>query len=194
MHTNVVRTVETAMIISNNKGQTTGSENEWKDNIADDYHIENMDLLESWYIKDESKKNACQGKNSWGWSIYSKAAYEEYDKENNDDSKNKDACEAALYNIKNRTQEFINTYFTYDKMHKMTIAISHDQFLVPFVIAISNKQIHDENNYTLQFHKHENDFNYWINYLTGIAIITGPDEETTVIPVMALDDGFLRTY
>ena len=194
MHTNVYRTQQTARIISENKGQTTGSEDEWKNTTSNEYHAQNMDLLESWYIRNDNRKKDCQGQNSWGWSIYSKVAYEEYDKKNNSDSENKAACEDALYNIEERTQEFISTYFTYDNMHKMTLAISHDQFLVPFVIAISHKKIHDDSNYTLQFHKHENNFNYWINYLTGVAIIVDPDNNTTVIPVTALDDGFLRSY
>ena len=194
MHTNVYRTQQTARIISENKGQTTGNEDEWKNTTSNEYHAQNMDLLESWYIRNDNRKKDCQGQNSWGWSIYSKVAYEEYDKKNNSDSENKAACEDALYNIEERTQEFISTYFTYDNMHKMTLAISHDQFLVPFVIAISYKKIHDDSNYTLQFHKHENNFNYWINYLTGVAIIVDPDNNTTVIPVTALDDGFLRSY
>jgi broad specificity phosphatase PhoE len=194
MHTNVYRTLQTARIISENKGQTTGSEDEWKNTTSNEYHAQNMDLLESWYIRNENRKKDCQGQNSWGWSIYSKVAYEEYDKKNNSDSENRAACEDALYNIEERTQEFISTHFTYDNMHKMTLAISHDQFLVPFVIAISHKKIHDDSNYTLQFHKHENNFNYWINYLTGVAIIVDSDNNNTVIPVTALDDGFLRTY
>ena len=194
MHTNVYRTQQTARIISENKGQTTGSEDEWKNTTSNEYHAQNMDLLESWYIRNDNRKRDCQGQNSWGWSIYSKVAYEEYDKKNNSDSENKAACEDALYNIEERTQELISTYFTYDNMHKMTLAISHDQFLVPFVIAISHKKIHDDQNYTLQFHKHENNFNYWINYLTGVAIIVDPENNTTVIPVTALDDGFLRSY
>jgi hypothetical protein len=94
-------------------------------------------------------------------------------------------------------------------MHKYTLAISHDQYLVPFVVTISNKQIHDEKNknpnynnepYDLRFHKHDRDinwnpdFNYWINYLTGVVLIVDSDNNVIKLPVKALDDGFLREY
>ena len=192
MHTNVYRTQQTAFIISNNKGQTTADEQTWTSSMFNGFHAENLDLLDSWYIQKNATKEAkesCRKPNSWGWSMYSKVAYEEYD-----NSTIENACKSVFYDIKSRTQEFIDTYFTYDNMHKMTLAISHDQFLVPFVVAISNKQIHDDKNSDLRFHKHENNFNYWINYLTGVAIIVGPDGTTTTIPVTALNDGFLREY
>ena len=88
-------------------------------------------------------------------------------------------------------------------MHKSTLAISHDQYLVPFVVTISNKQIHaDVKNakYDLRFHKHDRDinwqpdFNYWINYLTGVVLIVDSENNVIKLPVKALDDGFLREY
>jgi hypothetical protein len=55
-------------------------------------------------------------------------------------------------------------------------------------VSISDRQL------DLRFHNHENDFNYWINYLTGVAIIVDPDNQVTIIPVKSLDDAYLRVY
>ena len=214
MHTDVKRTAETAMIISNNKGESTSSNiSDWYDTKSNDYQNENTDLLESWYVKPGKSVSNCQRGNSWGWSVYSKFAYEEYIVNNYDATQ---ACKDALYDAKSRTQEIVEKYFSYEKAHKYTLAISHDQFLVPFIIAISDKKIHDIRKnkngqyYDLRFHAHDSEgepeiFNYWINYLTGVVIITDGtftyDEETKqqkenfiIIPVKALDDGFLRNY
>ena len=193
MHTSVYRTIQTAKIISDNKGQVTGDESDWTKITENDFHAQNSNLYDSWFVKNSSKKDACiKNYQSWGWSAYSKVAYREY--ENNDIKK---ACEEAFYDIDDKVQEFIQTNFTYDKMKPLTMAISHDQFLVPFVVSISNRKIHGNNNSDLRFHKYEKEesiYDHWINYLTGVAIIVDPDNKTTIIPVTALDDGFLRTY
>ena len=213
MHTNVKRTAETAMIISNNKGEPYSNNiYDWYQITSNNYQNQNNDLLESWYVRPYKSVTGCQQGNNWGWSVYSKFAYEDY----NGNTTLQQACEDALYNAKTRTQEFVNKYFAYEQAHKYTLAISHDQFVVPFVIAISDKKIHDTRKnskgeyYDLRFHAHEKEgepamFDYWINYLTGVVIITDGttiyDETTkthveqfTIIPVKALDDAFLHTY
>ena len=154
-----------------------------------------MNLKESWYVRPNGNAGNCKGSASWGWSSYSRIAYQEYDNDGN-----RQNCENAFYPIADRVDDFINTYFTYDKMHKYTLAISHDQYTVPFVVTISNKKIHDDvvnSKYDLRFHKHDNwppDFNYWINYLAGFVLIVDDKDNVVKLPVKALDDGFLREY
>ena len=199
MYTNVKRTAETAQIIAVNKGENVSSNiNDWHKHSIENLTEINQNLKESWYVKPNQSASNCKGNASWGWSSYSRIAYQEYDNDNN-----KRNCENAFYPIADRVNDFINTYFTYDQMHKYTLAISHDQYLVPFVVTISNKQIHDDvvnSKYDLRFHKHDRDinwnpdFNYWINYLTGVVLIVDSDNNVVKLPVKALDDGFLREY
>lgn len=179
MHTHYYRNMETVMLMAQGKGQTIPDSASLYSVIEDEYHLQTQDLLESWFVKDETKVDACKSPQSWGWSAYSKFAYEE---------ENLTACQAAFYDVDDRVQDFIAKYFTYEQMHDMTMAISHDQFVVPFLVSISDRQL------DLRFHNHENDFNYWINYLTGVAIIVDPDNQVTIIPVKSLDDAYLRVY
>ena len=74
----------------------------------------------------------------------------------------------------------------------VTLAISHDQFLVPFVISISKRQIHGADGRDLRYHKYSSDDKHWINYLTGVAIITDMADNIRIIPVTAMDRGFLK--
>ena len=199
MYTNVKRTAETAQIIAINKGENVSTDiNDWhKHSIANLTEI-NQNLKESWYVKPNQNASNCKGGASWGWSSYSKIAYQEYDDDNN-----RQNCENAFYPIDTRIETFIENYFTYKQMHKYTLAISHDQYLVPFVITISNKKIHNDvvnSKYDLRFHLHDRDinwnpdFNYWINYLAGVVLIVDADNNVIKLPVKALDDGFLRKY
>lgn len=179
MHTHYYRNMETVMLMAQGKGQTIPDSASLYSVIEDEYHLQTPDLLESWFVKDTAKIKACKSPQSWGWSAYSKFAYEE---------ENIEACQAAFYDVDDRVQDFIAKYFTYEQMHDMTMAISHDQFLVPFLVSISDRQL------DLRFHNHENDFDYWINYLTGVAIIVDSDNQVTTIPVKSLDDAYLRVY
>ena len=172
MYTNVKRTAETAQIIAVNKGQNVSTNlNDWHKHDIEGLSEINMNLKESWYVRPNGNAGNCKGSASWGWSSYSRIAYQEYD-----NNSNRQNCENAFYPIADRVNDFIGTYFTYDKMHKYTLAISHDQYTVPFVVTISNKQIHDDvkdPKYDLRFHKHDSwppDFNYWINYLAGFVL------------------------
>ncbi|PWJ69981.1 hypothetical protein BGX12_10461 [Fibrobacter sp. UWR4] len=179
MHTRVYRTMETILKISEGKGQSFSESAipfSTKEGVD---QLETADLEESYMIRDDDKFQECKSRFGWGWSAYSYAAYE-------DDVSQ--ACQDGLYDADDRLAEFIDTYFTYEKMHNVTIAISHDNLLVPFVTAASKRQVH------LQFHQHEGDFNYWINYLTGLAIITDNEGNTTVLPATAMNDPYLRVF
>ncbi len=179
MYTDVHRTMETVLKIAEGKGQEfSESSVPFKAKVAED-HEENNDLKDGYLIKNKDKYNECRNKFSWSWSAFSHYAYE-------DDVYQE--CLDAFYDIDDRIQEFVDTYFTYERMHNITIAISHDKVMVPMAIAASQRQV------DLRFHKHENDFNYWINYLTGIAIIVDKDDNVTLLPATAVEDAYLRVY
>lgn len=185
MNTKVYRTMETVLKIAEGKEQKfSESKVPFKNKIGED-HEESSDFEDAYLIKDKEKLQSCRDAINnrfhwtWGWSPYSYYAYEENVIRE---------CQAPFYDIDDRLDEFVKAHFTYEKMHNITIAISHDKLLVPMVIAVSQRKI------DLRFHKHENDFNYWINYLTGFAVITDQSGNTTMIPATALKDGFLRTF
>lgn len=189
MHTRFYRAKQTAWIIAKNKGQDVGNQNAWFNSDDTEIQITNDDLLDGWYVqnKDDNLKKTCKGKVSSGWGAYSRAAYKEYD--SNDQ---KTACDEFLYDIDQKTQEIIKKHFTYDKMKPgVTLAISHDQFLAPFVISISNRQIKGSNGRDLRYHEYGTQ-EHWINYLSGVAIITDSDDNTKIIPTTALSSGFLQ--
>ena len=190
MHTRFYRAKQTAWIIAKSKGQEVGSQDAWFNKDDTEFQITNDDLLDGWYVnnKDDNLKKTCKGNVSSGWGAYSRAAYKEYDKNSNQES----ACEAFLHDIDDKTQEVIKKHFTYDKMKPgVTIAISHDQFLAPFVISTSNRMISGPGGRDLRYHKYGTQ-EHWINYLSGAAIITDPDDNTIIIPATALSSGFLQ--
>jgi len=186
MNTKVYRTMETVLKIVEGKGQSFSEKNfPFSSKVGND-HEESEDLEDKFLVKDENTLNnscrpALQNKFnwSWGWSPYSYVAYEENVIQE---------CKDAFYDVDDKLAELVQNHFTYDKMHDITLAISHDKLLVPLVIAASNRKI------DLRFHQHENDFNYWINYLTGIAIIVDNSNNTTILPTTALNDPILRTF
>lgn len=186
MNTKVYRTMETVLKIVEGKGQNFSEKNyPFSSKVGND-HEESEDLEDKFLVKNENTLNnscrpALQSKFnwSWGWSPYSYVAYEENVIQE---------CKDAFYDVDDKLAELVQNHFTYDKMHDITLAISHDKLLVPLVIAASNRKI------DLRFHQHENDFNYWINYLTGIAIIVDKSNNTTILPTTALNDPFLRTF
>ena len=189
MHTRFYRAKQTAWIIAKSKGQEVGSQDAWFNKDDTEFQITNDDLLDGWYVnnKDDNLKKTCKGNVSSGWGAYSRAAYKEYDNNNQ-----KNACEAFLHDIDDKTQEVIKKHFTYDKMKPgVTIAISHDQFLAPFVISTSNRMISGPGGRDLRYHKYGTQ-EHWINYLSGAAIITDPDDNTIIIPATALSSGFLQ--
>lgn len=183
MHTKVYRTMETVLKITEGKGQSfSETDIPFKQTIAED-HEQSADILDSYFIKDENKFNDCKGQHSWSWSAYSYFAYEE---------KVSRECLQGFYDVDDRIDELIKNNFSYGKMHDITMAISHDQFLVPFIISVSNRK-----NIDLRFHNHENEesrYDYWINYLTGVAIIINEKDERVIIPVTAMEDPYLRVF
>ena len=194
MHTYYYRAKQTAWIIAQNKGQDVGSENEWFGDNDNEFQTTNNDLLDSVFVNDANKRNACDN----GWAGYARAAYGQFDENEYKNGENdyqydsrKTACKEAFRNIDSMVTVLVERHFTYDKMKPITLAISHDQFLTPFVISISNRKIKGEDGRDLRYHRTSNN-KHWINYLSGVAIIVDDDNNTKIIPVTALGSGFLE--
>lgn len=182
MNTKVYRTMETVLKIVEGKGQNFSEKSfPFSTKVGED-HEESEDLEDTYLIKDQSKFQSCRDKFSWGWSPYSYYAFEENVSRE---------CQETFYDIDDRLAEFVKAHFTYEKMHNITMAISHDKLLMPMVIAVSKRKI------DLRFHAHENtekQFDYWINYLTGFVIIVDDRNNTVLLPTTALKDPILRTF
>ena len=194
MHTYYYRAKQTAWIIAQNKGQDVGSENEWFGDNDNEFQTTNNDLLDSVFVNDANKRNACDN----GWAGYARAAYGQFDENEYKNGENdyqydsrKTACKEAFRNIDSMVTVLVERHFTYDKMKPITLAISHDQFLTPFVISISNRKIKGEDGRDFRYHRTSNN-KHWINYLSGVAIIVDDDNNTKIIPVSALGSGFLE--
>jgi len=169
MHTDCLRTLETAYRIAEGKGQKV--EEFTRDNCDSVVHEYNEDLYYYWYLKDESYLGKC-GSDA-GLGALTMMAYEVDDY----------YCSQAFYNAKDRTLEFIEKNFTYGKMHHITFAITHDYFVAPLMIAITDGEI------GMDYYNHYGDEYYWPNFLSGAAIIVDDRGKVTMIPVKGLSSG-----
>lgn len=169
MHTGYLRTLETAYRIAEGKGQNVVEFT--RENCDSIVHEYNEDLYVEWYIKDDAYLNVCGS--DGGFGMITKMAYELDDY----------YCSLAFYNVKERTQELVEKYFTYDKMHPVTFAISHDYFVGPLMIAITDGEI------GMDYYNHYGDEYYWPNFLSGVAIIVDEQDNVTMIPVKGLSSG-----
>jgi len=169
MHTGYLRTLQTAYHIAEGKGQKV--EEFTRENCDSIVHEYNEDLYVNWYIKDEAYLNVCGS--DGGFGMLTMMAYEPDDY----------YCSLAFYNVKERTQELVEKYFTYDKMHPITFAISHDYFVGPLMIAITDGEI------GMDYYNHYGDEYYWPKFLSGGAFIVDDQDNVTMIPVKGLSSG-----
>ena len=169
MHTNYIRTLETAYYVAAGKGQNV--EPFTRENSDGVVHEMNEDLLYYWYVKDEAYVNVCSPNGSM--SSFTKMAYEVDDY----------YCSLGFYNAKERTIEFVQKYFTYNRMHNVTLAVTHDYFVAPLVIAITDGEIE------MDYYNHVEDDYYWPNFLSGAAIIVDDKDSVTMVPVKGLESG-----
>lgn len=97
----------------------------------------------------------------------------------------------AFYNVDDKVKEIVKKYFEYDKMQNYTMVASHDQFVAPFLIAVTNRKI------GLDFHNYgwnNTGFRHWPNYLSGVAIIVNSKNEVDYVPVKGLKTGYLGEH
>ncbi|WP_407444473.1 hypothetical protein [Fibrobacter sp.] len=187
-HTNSRRTMETASRISRGAGESnffdestfgncySAKGNNENTDCINEHHEYNNDMVGSWF-------KTCDGSESW--EAYAKAAYEP------------EKCNVnPKPDVVSRTNDFVNTYIKdkFDELHKYTIAISHDQFILSAVAAISDRQI------DYSFHDHggwgktNESFDYWPNYITGFATIINEAKEVVYIPVRGLNSGYFGDH
>ena len=156
-HSEYVRTRETLENIAIGRGETGF--------VHEAYPI----LNGSWYIKDNDKYDEYKSQGTdmnymvtTGWAYNGEYA-------------------DAFYDLDERTQQFVNEFLVnvISKKARISVVCSHDQFLVPLVVAISNRKI------GLRYF----DDRSWINYLAGIAVVIGADGTQTLVPVKGLSSG-----
>ena len=156
-HSEYVRTRETLENIAAGRGETGF--------VHDAYPI----LNGSWYIKDNAKYDEYKSQGTdMNYMVTTSWAYNgEY--------------ADAFYDLDERTKQFVDDFLVgvISKKSRISVVCSHDQFLVPLVISISNRKIN------LRYFENRD----WINYLAGMAVIIGADGSQTLVPVKGLSSG-----
>lgn len=174
MHSYYIRTMETAYYVAEGKGQKV--ETFTRENSDTLVHEMTDDLLYDWYVKDYAYEYVCSP--NGGLNSLTKMAYETDDY----------YCTMGFYNAKERTLEFVKKYFTYSRMHKATFAVTHDYFVAPMVIAITDGEI------GMDYYNHSGDYYYWPNFLSGAAVIVDDKDNVTMVPVKGLESGRLADH
>lgn len=174
MHSYYIRTMETAYYVAQGKGQKVDAFT--RENSDTLVHEMTDDLLYNWYVKDYAYEYVCSP--NGGLASLTKMAYETEDY----------YCNLGFYNAKERTLEFVKKYFTYNRMYKATFAVTHDYFVAPMVIAITDGEI------GMDYYNHSGDYYYWPNFLSGAAVIVDDKDNVTMVPVKGLESGRLETH
>ena len=161
-HTAYVRTKETACNIALGRGQVQ---------VCDDSFVSDTisELTGGWFIKDEDLRDSyvsSTGKDTNTSVIVSLWAY---------DGQFAD----AFYDLEERSLEVINTYLIkdYAEMPKAKVVISHDEFVVPLIAWATNKTA------SIRYKRGR----WWVNYLTGLAIIVNSKNEVRYIGIKGLE-------
>jgi len=155
-HTDYVRTEQTCKFIALGRGEDTLS-------LAHDTIPE---LTSGWYIKDSDLRDSYISTDTNSNAVVSFWAY---------DSLFAD----AYYDFASRNQEVIDSFFVkdYALMDKAKMIISHDEFIVPLIAYVTDKQAN--------FRKRK--ARWWINYLTGVAIIVNSENQVRYFAVKGLE-------
>ena len=201
MSTNAYRTMRTNVLISQGKGENFLTWDNVFDSTAINYSYSN-DFTEKWFEIPGSEAN-CAGIQSW--AQYTLFAYVP------------DTCTERFYDVDTKVNEIIDKHFKYDSIGRATIVISHDQFVAPFLISVTDRKIGldaykyvtfdtlnvKDSSYVedvlyvkdtikvVQNNWNQNVFKHWPNYLAGAAIIINEKNQRTFIPVKGLKTGYL---
>lgn len=124
------------------------------------------ELTSGWFIKDSVIRETYISKDTNSNSVVSFWAY---------DSLFAD----AYYDFATRNQEVIDSFFVedYAVMDKAKMIISHDEFIVPLVVYATDKQVN--------YRKRKGA--WWINYLSGLAIIVNSQNQVRYIGVRGIE-------
>ncbi len=179
--TKTYRTLNTDIYISKGKGETfLDSATVFKNDSS--YHfVKDEDYLEKWYMKNTSNSE-CKGVTSW--ARFAMFAYDST------------ACPNEFYNADAKTAEFIDKHFMYEDIPNVTVVATHDKFITPFLISLTDRKIGLEAHEYVKKNGYDNDWNQgvfkrWPNYLTGAAIIVNENNERSFVPVRGLNTGYL---
>jgi broad specificity phosphatase PhoE len=155
-HTDYVRTEQTCKFIALGRREDTLG-------LA---HDTIRELTSGWYIKDSDLRDTYISTDTNSNAVVSFWAY---------DSLFAD----AYYDFATRNQEVINTFFVkdYALMDKAKVIISHDEFVVPLIAYVTDRQAN--------FRKRK--ARWWINYLTGVAIIVNSENQVRYFAVKGLE-------
>lgn len=122
------------------------------------------DLTDSWYVINSTllDQYKAENNNQGGWNVFSRWAYT---------SRYSD----AFKDIDESSQKLMDKYLVtgYETMPKYTIAVSHDQMLVPFIAWATNRLV------DLRYY----DTKKWLNYMSGVALVVGESGHIRYIPV-----------
>lgn len=182
--TKTYRTLNTDIYISKGKGETFLDSATVFSKDSSYHFIKNDDFTEKWFVKNKDINN-CDGVTSW--ARFTKFAYEPT------------ACPDVFYDADEKTKEFIDTYFMYDNIPNVTIVATHDKFIAPFLISLTDRKIGFEAHEYVKKNGYDNDWNQgvfkrWPNYLAGVAIIVNENDERAYVPVKGLKTGYLGEH
>ena len=161
-HTAYVRTKETACNIALGRGQVQ---------VCDDSFVSDTiaELTGGWFIKDEDLRDSYVGSTGKDTNTSVIVSLWAYDGQFAD----------AFYDLEERSREVINTYLIkdYAEMPKAKVVISHDEFVVPLIALATNKTA------SIRYKRGR----WWVNYLTGLAIIVNSKNEVRYIGIKGLE-------
>lgn len=179
--TKTYRTLNTDIYISRGKGETFLDSATVFNNDSSYHFVKDEDYVEKWFVKN-SGSGDCKGVTSWArFAIFA------YDTT---------ACPNDFYNVDAKTAEFIDKHFMYEDIPNVTVVATHDKFITPFLISLTDRKIGLEAHEYVKKNGYDNDWNqgvfkHWPNYLTGAAIIVNENNERSFVPVRGLNTGYL---
>lgn len=178
--TKTYRTLNTDIYISKGKGETFLDSATVFSNDSSYHFVKNEDFTEKWFMKNPSNSE-CKGVTSW--ARFTMFAYDST------------ACPNDFYNAGEKSIEFIDAHFMYEDIPNVTVAATHDKFIAPFLISLTNRKIGFEAHEYVKKNGYDNDWNqgvfkHWPNYLTGVAIIVNENNERAFVPVKGLQTGY----
>ena len=158
-----VRTNETANNISKGRGESSLPK-----------LITNYDITGNWFLK-ISADSLAKHANSLGLKgssieLMARWAYE-------------GGYPEVFYELERRAEEFIQTVVLKNlpKWKRVSIMVSHDIFVMPLTVFGSQRNV------ALMYHE---DY-HWINYIAGVAIIVGVDNNIRYVPIKGTDSGII---
>lgn len=131
---------------------------------------ENAVLNGSWYVKDNALFEKYNSTNGGGWNVYSDYAFY-------------GMYEDTFYDLEERSLSLETELLkNVPAGTKASVMCSHDYLVLPFLAYFS------EGHANVRYSK----TGRWLNYLSGLAIVTNGKGEKTYIPVKGLETGIMR--